>query len=259
MSINTVAVDYRNTLPLRAGLAAMVASGRLDMRLERPAAATRGFAEGRYVLGLLPVAAALQVPEAEFVGHHGIVSDGFVGSVGIFAEVPLDEVETLYLDHDSRSSVLLARVLLRHHWGLVPSLAPAPRGYRGRLRGTTAGVIIGDPAIEARSRYAYYYDLGAAWREMTGLPFVYASWLSAVPMGRGFVRDFDEAQARGVADRRRLARELQPRVPAYDLTRYFTRQLRFDLDARAREGRRLFLELGAELEGRERGRLAVAG
>lgn len=249
MSIRTVAVDYRNTLPLRAGLAGMTASGRLDVRLERPAAATRAFAAGKYVLGLLPVAAALEVPEAEFVGRHGIVSDGFVGSVGIFSEVPLRRVRTLYLDHDSRSSVLLARVLMRHHWRLRPAIARAPEGYRAKLRGTTAGVIIGDPAIEARRRFPYYYDLGEAWREMTGLPFVFASWLSAVPMTADFVADFDAAQARGVADRRRLARELQPRVPHYDLTTYFTRQLQFVVDQPAREARRLFLELGGALEG----------
>ena len=249
MSIRTVAVNYRNTLPLRAGLASMTASGRLDVHLAPPAAATHAFAHGEYVLGLLPVAAALEVPEAEFVGDYGIVSDGFVGSVGIFSQVPLHEVETLYLDHDSRSSVLLARVLLRHHWRLAPTLLPAPRGYRSRIEGATAGVIIGDPAITARRVYPYYYDLGEAWREMTGLPFVYASWMSSVPLDRAFVRDFDAAQALGVADRRRLARELQPRVPHYDLTTYFTEQLRFLVDARARRARRLFLDLGGALRG----------
>lgn len=248
MSIRTVAVDYRNTLPLRAGLASMTASGRLAMSLMHPAAATRAFARGEYVLGLLPVAAALEVPQAHFVGRHGIVSDGFVGSVGIFSELPLERIDTLFLDHDSRSSVLLARVLLEHHWRLSPEVRPAPRGYRERLGGRRAGVIIGDPAIAARRRYPYYYDLGAAWRAMTGLPFVFASWLGAVPLSAGFVADFDAAQARGVADRRRLARELQPRVPHYDLTKYFTEQLRFRVDERAAAGRALFLELGGALE-----------
>ena len=247
MSVRAIAVDYQNTLPLRAGLEPLRHAGELSLDLAHPAEATRRFARGEYVLGLLPAAAALDVPEAEFVGTHGIVSDGFVGSVGIFSEVPLERVRRLYLDHDSRSSVLLAQVLLRHHWRLSPELVAAQPGYRERIVGTTAGVIIGDPAIRARSRFAYYYDLGLAWRELTDLPFVYAAWLSAVPLPRAFVADFDAAQAAGVKRRRELAAEAQHQLEGYDLERYFTRQIHYRIDHRAERGRAEFLRLGNEL------------
>ena len=248
MSITTIAVDYHNTLPLRAGLETLERVGVIDLDLAHPAEATRRFARGEFTLGLLPVAAKLVVPEARFVGRHGIVCDGFVGSVGIFAECPLGEVETLYLDPDSRSSVLLAQVLLRHHWGLAPELVHASPGYRERIGGRTAGVIIGDPAIAARSRFRYYYDLGEAWKAMTGLPFVFAAWLSSIPLSVDFVSRFDAAQARGVAMRERLAREFQPLVPNYNLEKYFTRQIRYRVTDAAREARALFLELGGALQ-----------
>ena len=249
MSLRCIAVDYLNTLPLRAGLARLERAGALSLALAHPSAATRRFGAGRYDIGLLPVAAGLEYPEATFVGDHGIVCDGFVGSVGIFSEVPLREVDTLYLDHDSRSSVLLAELLLEHHWDLAPSLVPAPRGYRDRIGGRSAGVIIGDPAIAARARFRYYYDLGEAWREMTGLSFVFAAWLAHEQPGTAFVSRFDEAQRAGLDQRLDLARELQGEVPNYNLERYFTRQIRYTIDDRARRGRELFLELGAQRRG----------
>ncbi len=250
MSVAAIAVGYHNTLPLRVGLQRLVESGDLHLDLARPAEATRRFAEGEFELGLLPTAARLALPAAVFVGEYGIVSDGFVGSVGIFSEVPLEEVEQLYLDHDSRSSVLLAQVLLRHYWQLSPKLIPARPGYRDSIAGTTAGVIIGDPAIAARAGAKHYYDLGAAWKAMTGLPFVYASWLAASQLPDSFLQKFERAQAAGLAQRHVLAAQVQPQVPNYNLTEYLTRQIHYHIDERAQAGRKLFLELGAELSTR---------
>ena len=255
MSVHAIAVGYRNTLPLREGLRDLERTGALTLALDRPSAATRRFARGEFVLGLLPVAAQFSIPEAVQVGKHGIVADGFVGSVGIFAERPLADLDAILLDHDSRSSVLLARVLLKHHWRLGtmtrrgggPRVLPAEPGYRARLGGGVGGVIIGDPAIAARSRFAYYYDLAEAWRAMTGLPFVFAAWLSAIPLARDFVEAFDAAQARGVASRLEVAAAHQGEVPTYDLAAYFTQQIHYTIDARAARGMRLFLRLSREL------------
>ena len=251
MSVRTIAVSYQNTLPLRAGIERLHESGLIDLELDRPNRGTRRFCDGEFVLGLLPVAAQLAVPEALPVGNFGIVADGFVGSVGIFAERPLHELEAVYLDHDSRSSVLLARILLYHHWQLSPKLIAATPGYRKRIKGAIGGVIIGDPAIEARERFPFYYDLGEAWLRMTGLPFVFAAWLSAIPLSPEFIREFDEAQSEGVDRRLELAILHQFEVPGYNLVDYFLNQIHYHIDEAAREGRKLYLQLGRELLARE--------
>lgn len=251
MSTKAIAVSYQNTLPLRVGLESLQADGVIDLALDRPSAATQRFAEGEFVLGLLPVAAQLSVPEATPVGGYGIVSEGFVGSVGIFAERPLHELDAIYLDYDSRSSVLLARILLRHHWGLSPKLISATPGYRRRIGRETGGVIIGDPAIEARERFPFYYDLGEAWQQMTGLPFVFAAWLSAIPLPKAFVDRFDRAQAEGVDRRLELAIRHQFEVPGYNLVDYFLNQIHYVVTEPAQRGRELYLQLGRELLARE--------
>ena len=95
MSTRTVAVSYQNTLPLREGIARLHRSGLIDLELDKPNRATQRFARGEFVLGLLPVAAQFAVPEALPFGRYGIVSDGFVGSVGIFSERPLHELSAV--------------------------------------------------------------------------------------------------------------------------------------------------------------------
>ena len=258
MSLRAVAVDYANTIPLRSGLESLEAEGSLSMALARPARATELFSRGQYQLGLLPAAAHLGLPKARFVGNYGIVADGFVGSVGIFCERPLEELTEIYLDYDSRSSVILARILLAEHWQLTGrsssslKISPAKPGYREQLGGTVGGVIIGDPAIEARQQFAYYYDLAEAWKEMTGLPFVFAAWLSSVRLSQDFIARFDAAQQSGVARRAALAREYQAFIPGYDLHTYFTRQIHYEITGAAREGLAEFLRLGAEMLGIER-------
>lgn len=253
MSVRVIAVDYANTLPLRSGLKSLEASGGLSMSLARPARATELFIRGDYDLGLLPAAAQLMSEGSSFIGDYGIVSDGFVGSVGIFSEVPFEDVELLYLDHDSRSSSLLTKVLLRHHWkrdsmsdNPLQIIAAAP-GYREQLSGTAAGLIIGDPAIKARSKFPYYYDLAKAWKDMTGLPFVFAAWLASNEIDESFIKAFDAAQATGVANRVSLAEEYQEFVPGYDLKAYFMSQIQYFITTEARKGLNLFLELGAEI------------
>lgn len=261
MPVHAIAVGYHNTLPLRAGLQSLVEDGTIILQLDRPNSATRRFADAEFSLGLLPVAAQLGVPEAQIVGNFGIVSDGFVGSVGVFAERPLDQLDKIYLDHDSRSSVLLARILFEHFWkgsyfsslksgsstGLSPKLTSAPPGYRERISGSAGGLIIGDPAIEARKKFPFYYDLGEAWKQMTGLPFVFAAWLSVVPQPVSFVQRFDQAQSAGLDLRLDLARTYQSELPHYNLLDYFIKQIHYKIDARAREGMNLFLQLGKEL------------
>lgn len=253
MSVKAIAVDYANTLPLRSGLKSLEQDGLLSISLARPARATELFMKGNYELGLLPAAAQLMTESSSFVGEYGIVSDGFVGSVGIFSEVPFDEIEMLYLDHDSRSSALLTQVLIKHHWKRGPEsdnpfrILPARPGYRQQLGGTTAGLIIGDPAIEARASFTHYFDLAKAWKEMTGLPFVFAAWLASDTMSESFITAFDAAQEVGVNNRVSLAKEYQPFVPGYDLSTYFTSQIQYRISAQARKGLELYLKLGREI------------
>lgn len=250
--IKAVAVDYINTLPLRLGVEEIAKKGLIDISLEKPAKAAEGFFSGQYQLGLLPVAAKLQQDNSQFVGDFGIVSDGFVGSVGIFSQVPFSQIELVNLDFDSKSSVLLFKVLHQHHFKNKPRFQKGKLGYRNKIKGTTAGLIIGDPAIEARKTFPYYIDLAQEWYKMTGLPFVFAAWISNVVVNEGLVQKFDQAQLNQVSNAVEIAHSYQHLAPQYDLVNYFTNQLQYRINQRARKGLELFLSLGQEILNKEK-------
>jgi chorismate dehydratase len=113
-----------------------------------------------------------------------ISCDGPVHSVALFSRRPVEELSerTVLLSASSRTSVLLLQLLVRHRWGVTPRFATV-RAEPADLSGLNglphdAVLVIGDAALMLADRreYPVRVDLGAAWREWTGLPFVFAVW-----------------------------------------------------------------------------------
>ena len=126
-------------------------------------------------------AAMVSVVEVLFRGGYrvladwGILSDGPVRSVLLFHQVPLEKIEMVYCDRASLTSVNLLRVLLAER-GIFPRLRPLEPNQNPET--LPAVLLIGDRALRwvYEGRHPAVWDLGAAWKEQTGLPFVYAVW-----------------------------------------------------------------------------------
>jgi chorismate dehydratase len=152
----------------------------------------------------------------------------------------MEEIEEVYLDYQSRTSVNLAKVLLREYWKKdVIYINATGEDYRDKIKGRTAGVVIGDRALEQRAHSKYIYDLASAWIDHTGLPFVFAAWISNKALPQEFITLFNEANKLGVENAKYVARYLE--YPTYDLRTYYTRNIDYFLDERKREGLKLFL------------------
>jgi chorismate dehydratase len=162
-----------------------------------------------------------------------------VASVAIFSEVPIDRIEKVLLDYQSRTSVALAKVLLRKYWQISPELVDTNSDYRALIRGTTAGVVIGDRALQQRKVSPYIYDLGEAWIDMTGLHFVFAAWVSNKPLPADFIQEFNAANQLGLQYIDTVVAE-NP-YPVFDLHQYYTRHISYELTAEKRKGLQQFL------------------
>ena len=157
--IRVAAVSYLNTKPLLYGIRRHGVSKEIELVEDYPARIAQMLIEDRADVGLIPVAATTRLPEWHIVGDYCIGSEGPVASVAIFSEVPIRNVETVLLDYQSRTSVNLARILLKEFWRKDVKLVDASgEDYRSQIRGTTAGVVIGDRALEQRLRSNYIYD-----------------------------------------------------------------------------------------------------
>lgn len=191
-------------------------------------------------LGLVPVAIIPLLPEAHILTDFCIGSVGAVHSVALFSEVPITDVEKVILDYQSRTSVNLAKMLFSDYWKINPVLESATEGFRNSISGTTAAIVIGDRALDQRDKSAYVYDLGEAWMQLTGLPFVFAAWVANKPLPVDFEEAFNLANAYGI-------KHLDEVIAAaaetpYDLKKYYTESISYHLDESKRKGMELFLQ-----------------
>ena len=180
------------------------------------------------------------LPQAQIVSDYCIATDDEVASVCLFSQVPLESIESVYLDYQSRSSVALLKLLLKNYWKINPALLDAQEGFESQIQGTAAGLVIGDRALEQRSHAAYIYDLGTAWKSYTKLPFVFAAWVANKKLPADILGRFNEATGAGLQHIKEIA-DAQD-FKAYDLNKYYTKNINFLLTDDKRKGLALFLE-----------------
>ncbi|RYD51536.1 MAG: hypothetical protein EOP52_10310 [Sphingobacteriales bacterium] len=235
------AVNYLNAKPLLWGLERQPVAAQIEWHNNYPARVADDLREGRADIALMPVAAMKTIPDSYVVGQYGIAAHGNVVSVALFSNVPMDQIQTVYLDYQSRTSVRLAELLLRNYWKQDVELLPAPEDYISRISGTTAGVIIGDRALAQLSRFTHIYDLSRAWQAWQGVPFVFAAWIATRPLPEAFVQAFDEAQEQGLRDLEQVIAE-NP-FPPYSLHTYYTENIVYRIGPDERIGMERFLAL----------------
>jgi len=170
-------VSYINTRPFMDGLGQVFDKSEARLHLMPPADCATYLANGNCQLSLMPIGALNLFPKAAILPNFCIGADGAVESVFIFSQQPIEELDTLILDRHSRTSNGLARILLEHHWRKPINLVQAKEKFFHQIDGRTGGVVIGDHAIRIRENFRYVYDLSEIWKQMTGLPFVFAVWV----------------------------------------------------------------------------------
>ncbi|MEL7220638.1 MAG: menaquinone biosynthesis protein [Bacteroidota bacterium] len=233
--IRITAVSYLNTKPLLYGLLNSPLADQIDLSINIPSECARMLRDGEVDIALTPVAILPELPEWHLVSDYCIGAQGSVKTVNLYSEVPVEALEKVYLDHHSRTSVALVQLLFKEYWQQQPQFLPADEGYIAHIQGTTGGVVIGDRTIALEGRYNYVYDLSECWEQLTGLPFVFAAWVSTQPLDSEFEAAFNAALGAGIAAIPKLKLLLPSPHPDFDLERYFTEYISYNLDAAKRE------------------------
>ena len=231
-------VPYLNALPLTRDLGDGVV-------LLPPAALAVELHAGKLDAALVSVTEPLLHPGYRIVDGAGIVSHGPVASVFLAHRGPLEEIRTVHVDPATRTSIELLRILLAER-GCRPEFRPLA-GYADAANVDTV-LLIGNPALEFRRSGAPHtlWDLGGAWEQFTGLPFVYAAWV---------VRDVPEAAL--LADGLRAAAETGVRAipslvesrPEFDRAlrqAYLGGHIRYSMGPAEKAGLRRFADLLAK-------------
>lgn len=235
-------VSYFNTQPLLLGIEKAGFLSKIELVKDYPANIAQSLMDGHIDIGLVPVAITPLLSNPHIVSKYGIGTRGNVASVAIFSHVPMEQIESIYLDYQSRTSVQLAGILLQEFWKKDIQCIKAEEGYIQSIQGTTAGVIIGDRALANLTEFEYVYDLGEAWVTHTGLPFVFAAWMSNQPIPESFQMLFNEANAYGVEHIQEVLAQLPARTHGYDMEQYYTQNIEYILSDEMQQGMNLFLE-----------------
>lgn len=228
-------VPYLNAKPLIEGLEGV---------LLRPPADLVGFLlRGRLDVALIPSVEVLRRGLARVPGI-AIASPGRVDTVRLLHRVPLEGVRRVALDRNSRTSNLLARILLEERHGLRPRYVKRDPTRRVDWRGVDAVVTIGDTSF--RTEDAAQLDLGSEWLAFTGKPFVFALWAHRPghPRAHEIARTLRRAKALGTSRIAEIARREAPRLglSAAAARRYLTERIGFDLGPAERAGLDRFAE-----------------
>jgi chorismate dehydratase len=245
--IRISAVSYTNTKPFIYGLKHSDILQKIDLSLDNPTDCAQKLIDDVIDIGLIPVAATLNLKHWEIVSDYCIGAIGAVNSVFIFSNCDISEIKTLQLDPQSRSSNNLARVLLKNYWKADHLMIEKDAtDYSQSTDPNTAFVQIGDRTFGKKEQYKYVYDLAEEWQKFTGLPFVFAAWIANKTIPADFIAEFNDALKYGLGHRKDLLKEL-PERNDFDFEDYLMHKLDFNLTEDKKKALYLFLEYIKEL------------
>jgi chorismate dehydratase len=249
------AVGYLNARPLVYGLDR---SPLFSIRFDVPSECARLLHEGAIDVGLIPSIEYLRGGAYRIVPDLAIASRGAVASVALYASRPMAEVQSIAMDTSSRTSVALVRVLCARLFRIQPRIEARGPDLADMLAHCEAALIIGDNAlfqdattltVNGRPVAVEKTDLGEAWFNMTGLPFVYAFWAGRPgALTADSVRALQQARDEGVARPAELAREYLASTPERHRigADYLRDNIRYYLGSEERAGLEAFYRYAAE-------------
>jgi chorismate dehydratase len=241
-------VSFLNSRPLVEGL-----TRQPDVRLIEavPSALAELLETGQVDAALIPVIDLAREQERrgwQRVSDACIASDGPTMTVRVFSRVPPARMRMLAADNDSHTSVVLARVLWRRYYGQAVEVVP--RSALREERSAESVLLIGDKVVTAAPEgYDHQVDLGAAWREWTGLPFVFAVWAAPATQADPLLEQLlNDARDRGVRRAAELAAIEGPKHgwPVALAREYLTQRLMYTVTPRAQEGMQRFVAMAAD-------------
>lgn len=233
-------MSYLNTKPLLYGLEHGQMSNEVELVLDYPANLVRLLQSNQIDIGLIPVGALPSLGDYHIISDYCIGTEGEVASVAVFSEVPMEEIDTVLLDYQSRTSVMLCKILFEKHWKKkVQFIDAKDESYIDNIRGNVAGLVIGDRALKIRDKFKFKFDLGLAWKEMTGLPFVFAVWVRKKEISGEFIPLFNEANGMGLSKINLIIDYNNESI--YPMDMYFRKNISYRLTEGMRESMSLYL------------------
>jgi len=224
-------ISYLNTSPFVYGLKHSGIINHIDLQYNTPADCAIRLLNKDADLGIVPSAVVPSIPDKKIISDYCIGASGNVRSVVICSNQPLSEIKNLYLDFESRTSVLLAQILLEDYWKINVNLFPlSSLNDIDPNKKNSAYMLIGDKVFDYEDKFVYKWDLARTWKDFTELPFVFATWTAVTPLSADFISVFNKALALGVANIPAAINEHKHTLDYPDAVKYLTENIDYNFD-----------------------------
>ncbi len=190
--IKITAVNYLNTYPFKYALEKF--AKQLDwaeINYASPAECAEMLVNNETNLALAPVAILAQHPQLQIVTNYCLSTHNEVKSVKLYSTKPIENIQNIVLDYQSLSSVSLIKVLMRYYWKKQVEYIQGYKGFENHLS-ADAMVVIGDRTFELNGSFPYEYDLASEWYRYYAKPFVFAAWISNVPIKEIYLQQLND-------------------------------------------------------------------
>jgi chorismate dehydratase len=231
--IRISAVKYANTYPFIYGLSESGFDKKVILETDHPVDCAAKLINGKVDIGLIPVASLPLLKEYHIISSYCIGSNGNVRTVLLLSNCPFYEIETIFLDYRSRSSVMLSKVLAKNFWNREFRWMNTSKGFDFRNIGLTeAVVLIGDQCFEYERSFRYKIDLASEWKDFSGLPFVFACWVSNRIIETEIIEEFNQALKLGLENIDKVVKKFGKSgiIPGDILLKYLIENIDYDLD-----------------------------
>ncbi len=235
-------VNYYNTTPFLFGINQSEIKKELIIELDIPSACAQKLKNKQVDIGLVPVAILPELDQYHIITDYCIGAHGKVDSVKLFSQKPLEELTHIILDYQSKTSVTLVQVLNKHFWKKNIQFVNGTEGFETQISDTTGAVIIGDRTF-GLTGYQYEYDLSEEWHKHTGLPFVFACWVSSEVLDTEFIINFNKALAHGIHHIDEAIADKPIHIKGFDATDYLKNKISYPLNEDKKKSLHLFFEL----------------
>ena len=179
-------VNYTNTLPFKWALKRSSLLQKIALQEDIPSICAQKLKFGQADLALVPVALLPELTHYHIVSRYCIGAKDKVETVKLYSNVPREQIRSVGLDYQSKTSNALSRVLFHHFWKQRVEFMDSLPGFEAEIKGAHAIVVIGDRTFELNGKFPYEFDLAEEWLKATGLPIVFAESVSVKPLNSSF-------------------------------------------------------------------------
>ena len=237
-------VRYANSYPFIFGFKNTGFDKKVILETDHPADCAAKLVSNTVDIGLIPVAALPMLAEYHILSDFCIGANRSVKTVLLLSHSHFDQIDTVYLDYRSLTSVNLVQILARFYWKRKFNWKKTNKDFDFKaIKDNEAVTLIGDQCFEYEKYFKYGIDLAFEWRKFTGLPFVFACWAANKKITSEFIDEFNYALKWGVENIEAVVAEMGQTgiIKDKELEQYLTKNIDFRLNADKKKAIELFL------------------